>query len=141
MRILLDTNIIVSGLLSANQPPGELLASWLDGGFELVTSNAQIEELRRVVGYDKLRTRISPQQAANVLENLDTMSVVVELAAGIDLSLDPDDNVILGTAIAGDAKLIVSGDKAHMLSLEKVNGIPIMTAREAVRWLRAQGVS
>ena len=141
MRILLDTNIIVSGLLSANQPPGQLLATWLEGGFVLVTSQAQITELRRVVGYKKLKTRISPQQASNVLENLDTLSVLVEPVAGIALSPDPDDNVILGTAIAGNASLIVSGDKGHMLALGNAEGIPIMTARDAVARLGEAGLS
>lgn len=49
----------------------------------------------------------------------------------MSVSPDPDDNVILATAIAGQADLIVSGDKKHMLALGQVDGIPIVPAAEA----------
>ncbi len=51
------------------------------------------------------------------------------------LSPDPDDNLILAAAIAGQANLIVSGDKKHMLSLDTAAGIPIVTARSALERL------
>ncbi len=50
----------------------------------------------------------------------------------MDLSPDPKDNPILAAAIAGKADLIVSGDKKHMLALGAVEGIPIVTARDAL---------
>jgi len=133
--VLLDTNVIVSGLLSGDAPPGRLLMAWQDGAFVLLSSRRQIDELRRVMAYDRLRTRIGPQQALDVLDNLDASAVIVEPAAGIDLSQDPDDNVILATAIAGRADLIVSGDKRHMLVLGTAEGIPIVAAAEAISLL------
>lgn len=136
MRILLDTNVIVSGLLSAASPPGQLLAAWQDGEFVLVSSDAQLEELRRVLGYDRLRTRIGAQQAADVLDNFGAAAELVEVAEPVELSPDPDDNVILATAITGQADLIVSGDKGDMLALGEAAGIPIVDPAEAVRRLR-----
>ena len=130
--VLLDTNVIVSGLLSGDSPPGRLLMAWQDGAFALLSSRRQIDELRRVMAYDRLRTRIGPQQALDVLDNLDASAVMVEPAAGVELSSDPDDNVILATAIAGRADLIVSGDKRHMLVLGGAEGIPIVSAAEAI---------
>lgn len=53
----------------------------------------------------------------------------------MNLSPDPKDNPILATAIAADADLIVSGDKRHVLALEDVDGIPVVTAREALNRL------
>ena len=56
MRILLDTNIIVAGFLSPKGPPGRLVRAWLQGRFELVTSQEQLDELARVLGYQRLRS-------------------------------------------------------------------------------------
>ena len=55
----------------------------------------------------------------------------------VSLSADPDDNLILATAIAGKADLVVSGDRKHMLSVGYVNGIPIVTAQDAADRLRS----
>ena len=50
----------------------------------------------------------------------------------MNLSPDPKDNQILAAAITGKADLIVSGDKKHLLALGEVEGVPIVTAREAL---------
>ena len=63
---------------------------------------------------------------------LDTNILVSALIPDVDASPDPDDNLILGTAIAGRADMIISGDKKHMLSLGHVDGVPIVTAADAL---------
>ena len=136
MRLLLDTNIIVSGLLSSKGPPGKLLRAWLDGRFELVTSQEQIGELRRVLGYERLKPYIHPEQAHDFVENLEVLAIMAVPLPMLRLSPDPDDNVILATAVAGKADAVVSGDKADVLALGQVEGIPIITAREAIDRLR-----
>ncbi len=135
MRLLLDTNILVSGLLSSKGPPGKLLRAWLDGLFELVTSEEQIDELRRVLGYEHLRPYIHPEQARVFIENVEVLAIMAADLSVLELSPDPDDNVILATAVAGEAKAVVSGDKADVLALGDVEGIPIITAREALERL------
>lgn len=137
MRILLDTNIIISGLLSSESPPGKLIQGWLDGRFDLVTSQAQLDELLRALGYERLRDRISPEQTRDFLENIEAAAIVAPSVDEVDFSPDPDDNVILATAIAGRADLIVSGDKPGMLILGAVEGIRIVTPREALDRLQA----
>ena len=132
MRILLDTNIIISGFLSAKGAPGQLLQAWLDGRFTLVTSPIQLNELQRALGYDRLRDRVSPEQVRDFVDNIDVLAVVVSPTTLVTVSPDPDDNLILAVAIAGQADLIVSGDKRHMLALQEVEGIPIVTPREAL---------
>ncbi len=135
MRILLDTNIIVAGFLSPKGPPGRLVRAWLQGRFELVTSQQQLDELARVLAYEHLRSRIDPVQAQEFLENVDVLAVMATDLPTIELSPDPADNVILATAVAGQAELVVSGDKADVLELGEVEGIPIMTARAALERL------
>ncbi|MDH5762378.1 MAG: putative toxin-antitoxin system toxin component, PIN family [Nitrospinota bacterium] len=135
MRIVLDTNIIISGLLSETGPPGILLKLWLEGRFELLISKAQLGELSRVFEYKKIKERIPPDQAADLLGHIDALAVVIDPLLKINLSTDPDDNAILATAIQSKADFIVSGDKADLLSLENAEGIPILTARLAINHL------
>jgi putative PIN family toxin of toxin-antitoxin system len=141
VQILLDTNVIISGLLSGKGPPGQLLQAWLDGRFDLVTSHLQLDELRRALGYEKLRDRINPAQVRDFVDNIVVMAVIVPSVTAVAFSPDPDDNLILATAIAGHADLIVSGDRQHMLALREVEGIPIVTPREALSRLEAEGRS
>lgn len=132
VKIVLDTNIIVSGLISNTGAPALLLRAWLDGKFTLITSKGQLKELCHVLEYDRLRSRISPEQRKNLLKNIDVEAIVCDILPDIDISPDPDDNITLATAIAGKANLIITGDKRHMLALEKVESIPIITARDAL---------
>jgi len=135
VRILLDTNIVVAGFLSSKGPPGRLVRAWLQGRFELVTSQQQLDELARVLAYEHLSSRIDPVQAQEFLENVDVLAVMATDLPTIELSPDPADDVILATAVAGQAELVVSGDKADVLGLGEVEGIPIMTARAALERL------
>ena len=136
MRILLDTNILVAGLLTPKGPPGQLVRAWLQGRFTLVTSAEQLGELARVFRYPRLAKRIDSVQARDFLENIEVLAVVATDLPTITRSPDPADNVILATAVAGEAEAVVSGDKAHVVALGEVEGIPILTAREALEFLR-----
>jgi len=135
VRILLDTNILISALLSTGGPPHRLVELWLDSQFELVSSREQINELRRATDYEHLRSRIHPMDKKALLENLATVAIIVDPVSNVEDSPDPDDNIILATAIAGKAALIVSGDKKGMLELDQVKGVPIVTATAALELL------
>lgn len=135
MPILLDTNNLISGLLRKDGPSGELMRRWLDDEFRLVTSHYQLDELRRVMTYDRLRSKILPKEVTEFFDNVDAKAVIVREVPEVELSPDEADNPILATAIAGKADLIVSGDKGHMQILGRVEGIPIITPREAVERL------
>lgn len=136
MRIVLDTNIFVSALISGEGFPGQVLAAIRRERITLVTSTFQIEELRSVLARNRLKPYIRSEEADDLLYDLEAVGVVMSELPDIGLSPDPDDNPILATAIAGEAELIVSGDKGDMLALGQVEGIPIITAREAAARLR-----
>ena len=136
MRIVLDTNIFVSALISGEGPPGQVLAAIRRDRITLVTSTFQIEELRRVLARERLRPYIRPEEADDLLYHLEAVGMVMSELPDIGLSPDPEDNPILATAVAGEAELVVSGDKGDMLALGQVEGIPIVTAREAAARLR-----
>ncbi len=139
MRIVLDTNILVSALISRDGPPGQVLADVKRGRLRLVTSTEQIAELRRVLHRPHLRRYIPLAAADDLLRNVEAVGEVVTDLPDLDVSPDPDDNLILAAAVAGRADLVVSGDKKHMLALGEVEGIPIVTASAAAeRMLRRQ---
>ena len=131
MRIVLDTNVLVSALISRDGPPGLLLAAIRRERLTLVTSEAQLDELRTVLSRERLRPYIRPEEAEDLIRNLEAIGEVVADLPDVDASPDPDDNRILATAVAGRADLIVSGDKKHMLILDRVDDIPIVTAAAA----------
>ena len=93
--------------------------------------------MQRAHGYERLRNRISPEQARDFLENIEVAAIMVGSLGQVAFSSDPDDNIILATASAGGADLIVSGDKPGMLSIGAVEGIKIVTPREALDRLEA----
>ena len=138
MRIVLDTNVLVSALISREGPPGRVLAAVKHEGLTLVTSAAQLSELRAVLSRERLRPYIRPEEAEDLLGNLQAVGEVVANLPTTNVSPDPDDNLILATAIAGQADLIVSGDKKHMLALGEVDNIPIVTAAAAADRLRGR---
>lgn len=129
MRITLDTNILVSALIAATSPPDRIYEAWhVKRLFDLVTSKDQIDELKRVFQYEKLKPFIKPQEALDLVENIDTRAIIVSLKDVVKYSRDPADNRILSTAIMGRSDFIVTGDKRDLLNLKKVHDIPIFNA-------------
>lgn len=101
----------------------------------MATSRPQLQEITRVLSYDKIRKRIPAEQAADLLEHLQALAVVVSDLPHLTISPDPADNIILATAISSRADGLVSGDKTDVLAFQQVQGIPIMTARHALEFL------
>lgn len=142
MRIVLDTNILVSALIHRDGPPGRVLAAIRHGVVTLVTSTAQLRELRAVLRRERLSPYIRREEAEDLIRNLEAVGEVVTTdLPHVNDSPDPADNLILGTAIAGRADMIISGDKKHMLCLGQVNAIPIVTAADAANRLHGGGAA
>lgn len=119
MKVVLDTNVLVSGLLSPKGMPGRIMAAWDDARFELVLAFAQLEEVGRVLAYPKIRGRIhwTDDDIGRFLEQLYLRAQVVEapIARGRAVR-DPGDAPILAAFIASGADILVSGDD-DLLSL------------------------
>ncbi len=138
MRIVLDTNVFVSALISQHGPPAELFDLWNDDEYEVVTSELQIDELRRVLTYPRVAKHLRTGAAETLVRRLRDAARIVSDLPEINLSDDPDDNTILAIAVAGRAALIASGDKKHMLSLDHVQGIPILAPAAAMEIIKAK---
>jgi len=126
MRIVVDTNVLISALLSANKSPGKIVALWRAGELELVVSPEMIAEVRRVLGYEKIRKRVPSEQAQRFLKLLETGATLVTPCEEVSVvQNDPDDDKFLALAIASGAEHIVSGDK-HLLSIGAYQGVKIL---------------
>ena len=138
MRFVIDTNLIVSGIISSGLPR-QLLNAARAGEFELCTSEALLAELQRVLGRTKFADRLAGQTPESITGDLRILAVVV---APVDVPrvvpTDPDDDQVLAAALAGAADLIASGDRRDLLPLASYQGIPIVTAREAWERLAVQ---
>jgi len=126
---VLDTGILLAALITSGTPPDLIYRAWRKKAFELITSDWQLEELRRASRYSKLRKYLKPAEVGTLLNGMRRQATVLQELPELDLSPDPDDNPILATAIAGMAEYVVTGDKRDLLSLGKVETVRIIAAR------------
>jgi putative PIN family toxin of toxin-antitoxin system len=129
MRVVIDTGILIAALITRDTPPDRIYQAWRKRRFELVTSEWQLEEFRRVSRYPKLRKYLQPIEAGNLVNGLRHQAQVLDDLPDVELSVDPDDNPLLAIAIAGEVDYLVSGDKRDVLALKKVGKTRIITAR------------
>jgi putative PIN family toxin of toxin-antitoxin system len=141
VRVVLDTNLLVSGVIAAGLPR-RLVDGATAGEFELCTSEVLLAELLDVLSREKFAARLAQAGLTpeGIVGDLRRIAVVVlPPAVPRVVPNDPDDDQVLAAALAGAADIIASGDKRDLLPLGNYQGIPIVTAREAVEWLEAQG--
>lgn len=129
MRVVLDTNILVSALLLESSLPAQLLTDWRRGRFDLLTSTPQLEELYRVTRYPKIRDRLKPALAGRLVNELRQLAQWIEPLPSVDVSPDPYDNYLLAIALGGEADYLVTGDKSDLLFLEKHGKTRILSVR------------
>lgn len=130
MLVVLDTNVLVSGLAYPAGPPGRLVTAWRGGAFRLASSEFALRELSRVLPRLSARTGMSPNDVRDFLDALRAIAVWVEpgadsLAQAQASGLrDPNDVPILATLIAAGGDCLVSGDR-DLLAL--ADRYPILT--------------
>ena len=138
IRAVLDTNVIVSGILKGNSPPGRLLGALLNGRFQAVTSAGLLSEVTRVLAYPKIRERyrVHPEAAEAVVELLTLLSDQVEpQRVSWRASRDPKDDPFVACALQGDADYIVTGDQ-DLLTLKAFRGVQMVTAETFLKLLK-----
>lgn len=135
LRVVLDSNVVISGLLKPAGTPGTIVAAWRKAKFRLVLSEFMLDEIAAALAGPKLQRLIgwTPGEIARFVLELRAFCDVVE-PAELDLEYprDPDDVPVLATLIAGGADLIVSGD-ADLLALREQ--YPVETPAEFIRRL------
>ncbi len=127
IRACLDTNVWISGIIFGGAP-GKIVQLALDKKFVVITSSAILDEVTRVLeskfelsskDVKRLRSRII--QVADVYEPPGELKVI---------AADPDDDIIVETAVVGNARYLVSGDKKHVLPLQHYGHVKIVSPKD-----------
>jgi uncharacterized protein len=127
MRVVLDTNVLFSALISPHGPPDAIYRAWRARHFELVTSRAQLDEIRRASRYPKFQAILQPAKVGAMINNLHRSIVLERLTRQIETT-DPGDAFLLAMAVEGDADYLVTGDRrAGLLERGHVERTRIVT--------------
>ena len=127
MRVVLDTNVLLSALISAHGPPDTIYRAWRAARFEIVTSAIQLDELRRASRYPKFKAVLQPHRVGTMVNNLQRALVLERLPSDIEAD-DPFDAFLLAMAVAGDADHLVTGDhRAGLLQRVHIDRTRIVT--------------
>jgi len=127
MRVVIDTNVLMSALMLASSPPAKVLVLWRNRRFDLLTSSQQLDEIARVTRYPKIRARLSPPLAGRLVNRIRELAITIDKLPKINRSPDPDDNYLLALAEAGHADFLLTGDKS-LLDLKRHKATRILTA-------------
>ena len=131
VRAVLDANVYVSAAVRAKGPPGQIIERFLrDGSFEIVMSQAIVDEVLRALNYPKVRKYIRPRLDPELwFEDIVVLShLVTGEHAFAGASKDPDDDKYIAAAIEGRAQFVVAGD-SDLLDLKECEGIRIVSPR------------
>lgn len=143
MRVILDTNLLVSALLKRGTPPRELYDHWRQGHFTLVSCELQLLELRTVLERPFFSERIKRSEGGSMINGIRRLAQMSNLTAvstpngSTDLQTlrDPGDDYLLALAEVSRSDYLVTGDKGHLLGLDHHASTSIISARELVTLL------
>ena len=131
MRVVIDTNVWVSGLLWRGMP-WRLLGLAEAGQVEICAAATALIELARVLDYEQLQPRIRELglETADIVAYAANLATIFDVPAGELIVLaDPNDDVFLRCAVGAGAAYVISGDQ-HLLALGEHAGIPVVTVRD-----------
>jgi hypothetical protein len=130
MRVLLDTNVLVSALITSNTPPDLIYRAWRKQAFDLIFCDEQLIEIERVLAYPKLQRYVRESEAALLLSGLRQLAIIIRVRDVEDYTADPADNILIAAALAGDCDYLVSGDKQHMQGFETGHSLSVLSPAE-----------
>ncbi len=129
MRVVVDTNVLISGIFFGGLPR-KILELWRAKDFELVCSAEILEEYEDVLYRFEKKSKSADDSLVQKFMNMLTRdSMVIHPTHTRKISSDPDDDKFINCALSGRALYIVSGD-SDLLEIKEVEGIKIITARD-----------
>ncbi len=117
MRVILDTNILLSGLISPAGLPAQLVQAWLERRYTLISHELQLAEFRDVTKRQKVRAFIKPFEAGRLVNQINALAELPVRLPPVIRSRDPRDDFLLALCEAGRADWLVTGDKEDLLAL------------------------
>jgi len=130
MRVVLDTNILVSALPAPAGKPAAIYNAWQDGRFTLLTCAEQLDELRATLHKPPVAERIKPYKAGRLVNELKNFAAMTGPLPGVERSPDSGDDYLLALSEVGDADYLVTGDKSGLLALGRHKATRIISARK-----------
>jgi putative PIN family toxin of toxin-antitoxin system len=127
LRVILDTNVLLSGIISPQGTPARLIHAWLDRRFTLISHALQLDEIREVSRRPKLRGLVKPVEIGRIVNQIMLVAELPDTLPLIERSRDPRDDFLLALCEKGAADWLVTGDKADLLSLERHDRTHIVT--------------
>jgi putative PIN family toxin of toxin-antitoxin system len=129
MRVVLDTNILISALMIKGGNPAAIYRAWQEGQFTLLTCVEHLDELRATLRKPALAERIKPYRAGGLVNEVTGLAESVGSLPHVRRSSDPTDDFLLALSEAGRADYLVTGDKTGLLTLKYHKGTRIVSAR------------
>ncbi len=137
VKAVVDTNLLISSLISPFSYPREIEKSWRAGKFILVTSREIVEEINCVLHLPRIQVKYHLAETdiqAFILTLIHKSNCVTGELAIKGVAPDPGDDKIISCAVEGKAQFIATGDKA-LRQLKEYHGIKIVSAEEFIRFL------
>jgi putative PIN family toxin of toxin-antitoxin system len=129
LRIVMDTNIIISALIGKHGEPAKLFEKLIKEEIENYTSSEIIQEVIEVLNREEITKRTNKESRQFILEQYLIHSKLIEPKTKHTLVEHKSDNKFIDTAIEAKAKFIISGDK-HLLYIKEFKGVEIITAKK-----------
>ena len=130
IRVVLDTNVLVSGFVSESGAPGQVLTLWGEGAYELVVSAPILQEVERTLAKPYFQARYRPDQVRKALEQLQLHAVTTAITVAVQgVATHPEDDLVLATAVSAAADILVTGDR-RLREVGAHQDVAILTPRE-----------
>ncbi|HEV8038132.1 MAG TPA: putative toxin-antitoxin system toxin component, PIN family [Bryobacteraceae bacterium] len=130
MRVVLDTNILVSALLVHLGHPAAIYRAWQGGHFTLLICREQLDELRATLHKPAIAARIKPYKAGRLVNQLSELAENIVSLPRVVRSPDPTDDFLLALSEASKANYLVTGDKSGLLTFGRHKNTRIISARD-----------
>lgn len=130
MHVILDTNVLIAALIKPDGVPDAIYKAWRTGVFELVTSTVQMDELRRVSRYPKLKPFLPAHRVGTMINNMQHATVLEQLPLVPETMTihDPNDAYLAAMALMAQPDYLVTGDKrAGLIALGSIGRTRIVT--------------
>ena len=137
MKVVVDTSVWISGLLSPDSGAASVIRLLFEGRFELLYNTECLLELREVCSRKKFIGLINPTQVKALIGLIELKGTKVRLSRRVETS-DPKDDYLLELALSGNADVLVTLDQKDLLSVQQLENTKILTT---ALFLRALGLS
>lgn len=129
MRLVFDTNVIISSLLSKGSAPFKSYEWAIDNDAVILICRETLAEFAKKIYLPKFDRYIRDDARREAIKLYRDRATVLHISPdhNVTASIDPDDNIFLALAKIGKADFVVSGDKRHLLSLGSFEGVPILS--------------